>query len=296
MNAIPREAYKLLLVVNYRGWASRISRSTGSLRTNIENTWYNLGGDIDNFWKNVNKGNNKKPLLCGSKCKDKIPADTKTISADGMEVAINTNPYIPGWGYSNVEKYYDPLAINDPTIFNPNWWAADAQNSGSTITLNPTDQIFVRGVTAFGEEFTNPWTIEAVPTTSSSMLLLGKKRRPLPVNPDDQSFFGCGGEQFYNCVEPASATGCTVAAVVTSAASIIAALAGFIAQIVPKKEELLPEEGGYPQPQGGGQVVIQTEGDGNSADSGTGNKTATVVAVIAGGLILTGILFMFIKK
>lgn len=201
-----RESYKLLLVFNYRGFASRISRGSSEIKTNIENTWYNLGGDIDRLWKNADKGKNKKPLMCGKKCKDKIPTDAKVVSANGV---------------NDVESYYYPSVFyNEPWTQGWNYNGADGQPSFSVpVPVNP--------VSSFGDtEVVSPtYDVQTSPTTATSMLL--QKFKP---NPDDA--------QFFNCIEPGSGAVCTVGFVVAQAAGIIAALAGIVNMIAPKPDEV----------------------------------------------------------
>ena len=71
----PRGAFLGLLSLNYRGMASRISRAKlnePEKYKDIVSKFQRLGGDKSTFEKSLRNGKDKKPLVCGSKCKDKI--------------------------------------------------------------------------------------------------------------------------------------------------------------------------------------------------------------------------------
>lgn len=72
---IPRGAFLGLLSINYRGMASRISRAKLNEPDKYKEAvskFQKLGGDKSTFEKSLRNGKDKKPLVCGSKCKDKI--------------------------------------------------------------------------------------------------------------------------------------------------------------------------------------------------------------------------------
>lgn len=71
----PRSAFLGLLSMNYRGMASRISRAKlnePDKYKEVVSKFQKLGGDKSTFEKSLSNGKNKKPLICGSKCKGKI--------------------------------------------------------------------------------------------------------------------------------------------------------------------------------------------------------------------------------
>jgi len=71
-----RGAFLGLIVLNFRGLATRLQafRNTPG-EIEIERTWYKLGGRYDMLLEAVAKGRDKRPLLCGAKCKAKLPAN-----------------------------------------------------------------------------------------------------------------------------------------------------------------------------------------------------------------------------
>lgn len=72
---VPRGAFLGLLSLNYRGMASRLNRAKINQPDIYEdslNKFSRLGGDKSTFEKSVRNGKDKKPLVCGGKCKDKI--------------------------------------------------------------------------------------------------------------------------------------------------------------------------------------------------------------------------------
>jgi|SaaInlV_125m_DNA_1040241.scaffolds.fasta_scaffold00493_13 hypothetical protein len=71
----PRSSFLGLLSLNYRGMASRISRAKlnePEKYKEVVSKFQKLGGDKSTFEKSLSNGKDKKPLVCGSKCKDKI--------------------------------------------------------------------------------------------------------------------------------------------------------------------------------------------------------------------------------
>ena len=70
-----RGAFLGLLSINYRGMASRLNRAKinePNIYEDALNKFSRLGGDKSSFEKSVRNGKDKKPLVCGDKCKDKI--------------------------------------------------------------------------------------------------------------------------------------------------------------------------------------------------------------------------------
>jgi len=77
--AIPRASYLSLVAINFRGIAYQLSAiidlkygNTEALRNKLKDKWYKLGGKWDSLVKATNNGKNKKPSICGKKCKKKL--------------------------------------------------------------------------------------------------------------------------------------------------------------------------------------------------------------------------------
>ncbi len=75
--AIPRGSYLLLMRVNYRGLATKTAVAKDNPKyadvwKKVQDKWKKLGGKVSSLESAVNKGKDKKPILCGKKCKSKI--------------------------------------------------------------------------------------------------------------------------------------------------------------------------------------------------------------------------------
>lgn len=76
---IPRSAFLSLVAINFRGLAYKLSaiieqkegNSPSSLDA-LKKKWDKLGGKFDALVKSTNKGKDKKPSICGKKCKLKL--------------------------------------------------------------------------------------------------------------------------------------------------------------------------------------------------------------------------------
>lgn len=76
---IPRSAFLSLVSINFRGLAYKLSaiieqkegNSPSSLDA-LKKKWDKLGGKFDALVKSTNKGKDKKPSICGKKCKLKL--------------------------------------------------------------------------------------------------------------------------------------------------------------------------------------------------------------------------------
>lgn len=87
-----RGAFIALLMLNFRGFATRINayRNTPQ-EVQLEKKWLQLGGDYPDFLNAIDKGKGKKPLLCGAKCKAKLPSNFSgfinfSSDADGFDL------------------------------------------------------------------------------------------------------------------------------------------------------------------------------------------------------------------
>lgn len=87
-----RGAFIALLMLNFRGFSARLNAFRGTPQeVEIEKQWLKLGGDYPDLLNAIDKGKNKKPLLCGAKCKAKLPANFSGFSnfasdADGFDL------------------------------------------------------------------------------------------------------------------------------------------------------------------------------------------------------------------
>lgn len=87
-----RGAFIALLMLNFRGFATRINAYLDTAQAvKFEKQWLKLGGDYEDFVNAVNKGKGKKPLLCGAKCKAKLPSNFSgfmsfSSDADGFDL------------------------------------------------------------------------------------------------------------------------------------------------------------------------------------------------------------------
>jgi len=87
-----RSAFLALIKLNYRGLASRMGAFLDRDPQNwkkLEKKYCTLGGGVDSLRKSVNQGKNKQPLLCGAKCKAKLPANFSGYSLDGLDFDYN---------------------------------------------------------------------------------------------------------------------------------------------------------------------------------------------------------------
>jgi hypothetical protein len=87
-----RSAFLGLIKLNYRGLASRMGAFLDRDPNNwkkLEKKYCTLGGGADSLRKSVNQGKNKKPLLCGARCKAKLPANFSGYSLDGLDFDYN---------------------------------------------------------------------------------------------------------------------------------------------------------------------------------------------------------------
>lgn len=74
---IPRGAYLTLMRVNYRGIADKNASAMENPQyadawKKVKAKWKKLGGKVDRLEKAIKKGKDKKPIMCGKKCKSKL--------------------------------------------------------------------------------------------------------------------------------------------------------------------------------------------------------------------------------
>jgi len=89
---LPRSAYLGLIKLNYRGLATRMGAFYDKDRANwrkLEKKYCTLGGGTDSFLKAVKQGQNKKPLICGAKCKAKLPRNFSGFAIDASSFDYN---------------------------------------------------------------------------------------------------------------------------------------------------------------------------------------------------------------
>ena len=92
---LPRQAYRGLVALNYRGQAAKLEAARKNPKykkkwEGIKKKWKSLGGKVSSLESAIRKGRNKKLLFCGAKCKKKAadyvkknPEKTKFSGADG---------------------------------------------------------------------------------------------------------------------------------------------------------------------------------------------------------------------
>lgn len=83
--AIPRGATLTLINLNYRAFATRLARAKANEPTkyrDVVRKWVNLGGNEASLIKAMNKGKDKKILICGKKCKEKFDLNFNGVSED----------------------------------------------------------------------------------------------------------------------------------------------------------------------------------------------------------------------
>jgi len=108
---IPRQSYRLLMTLNFRGMAARltwIKKNDKSLWNKVAGKWKGIGGKVSSLEKSINKGKGKKMLFCFRKCKAKHNAKyvKKNFSGAGGIVIDKDALYSDineSMGYSNVE-------------------------------------------------------------------------------------------------------------------------------------------------------------------------------------------------
>ena len=82
--AIPRQSARALIAVNFRGFATRIMDSGGINNKQLIDKWKKLGGTPDKLIQSAKTGQNKKPLICGQKCKETLLAESKKSNFSGF--------------------------------------------------------------------------------------------------------------------------------------------------------------------------------------------------------------------
>ena len=108
---IPRQSYRLLLTLNFRGLSTRlawIKKNDSSLWKKVESKWKALGGKVSSLEASINAGKGKKMLFCFRACKAKMNkryvnknfsgAAGVEINKDALYADLNE-----AHGYSNVE-------------------------------------------------------------------------------------------------------------------------------------------------------------------------------------------------
>ena len=82
--AIPRQSARVLISFNFRGVATRIMDSGGINNKKLIDKWKKLGGTPDKLIQSAKTGQNKKPLICGQKCKESLLAESKKSNFSGF--------------------------------------------------------------------------------------------------------------------------------------------------------------------------------------------------------------------
>ena len=118
--AIPRGAFLTCMAINLRGMASKMHRvftepQYKSIKDKIKEKWFKLGGKFDRLKGAVEKGKDKKPFLCGKKCKSKL-ADKLTSNFTGAD-GRQTMKFNKGAWAQEVMKMYRE-SIDNANFYN----------------------------------------------------------------------------------------------------------------------------------------------------------------------------------
>jgi hypothetical protein len=101
--AVPRGAFLTLVRLNYRGLASRMERaklSEPNIYKSAMQKFVKLGGSESKFKSAINFGKDKKPAICGAKCKAKVNfSGNVDLSNDELQFFEQE----PDFAYHNVE-------------------------------------------------------------------------------------------------------------------------------------------------------------------------------------------------
>ena len=113
---VPRQAGRGLVQLNYRGIAEKLKKGQEQkkYKDKIKKKWTGMGGSMKSLNKAINKGANKKPLLCGVKCKQKLHDKVKAnfTGFDGEPMLDKDKLYAllnEGLGYSGFSP--DPATL-----------------------------------------------------------------------------------------------------------------------------------------------------------------------------------------
>jgi len=82
----PRGAAIGLIRLNYRGAATRLSILNQRGKSKVDSKWKDLGGKTDKLNAAISAGKNKKPLICGKKCRARMG---RSQNFDGMDDYYN---------------------------------------------------------------------------------------------------------------------------------------------------------------------------------------------------------------
>ena len=78
--AVPRASARFLIAVNYRGNAQKLWfawQQGGKLKDKVEDKWVSLGGNPDKLLKSIKNGKDRRPIICGFKCKQELAQAVK---------------------------------------------------------------------------------------------------------------------------------------------------------------------------------------------------------------------------
>ena len=94
---VPRQSARGLVALNYRGMAQKMAVATGNKRTQIEDKWISLGGNPDKLFQSVNTGKNKRAILCGFNCKQKLVNAVKGSAFTGADGEASQSEAVANW-------------------------------------------------------------------------------------------------------------------------------------------------------------------------------------------------------
>jgi hypothetical protein len=86
-----REAYLTLVKINFRGFAYKLDAIINGTNTNLLNQLkekWSKWGEWNKLLEAVNKGKEKKPFVCGAKCRKEVLDATKFYNAEPISTSV----------------------------------------------------------------------------------------------------------------------------------------------------------------------------------------------------------------
>jgi len=89
--ALPRNAFLLLVKINYRGWGDKfaVGISNPQYAKKLRAKWEKLGGRYSVLKRNIEMGEGKRPVLCGRTCKVGVAEYRRQLEEGGSFDGMN---------------------------------------------------------------------------------------------------------------------------------------------------------------------------------------------------------------
>lgn len=146
---VPRQSYKLLLTLNFKGFATRlawIKKNDNNLWKKVEGKWKGIGGKVSSIEKSINAGKGKKMLFCFRACKAKHNA--KYVKTRSTSVGMNKFSGAAGIEIDKNALYADLNEIQGYSNLEPVTTAtAAAMTAASSVIVMIGNQIGKAGET-----------------------------------------------------------------------------------------------------------------------------------------------------